>query len=255
MALAQAIDKDGLYQAVSPGATPPEDEPCSPTPPGLYFRVTEGLTCIEYDPAAAAAALDAAGWTDTNGDGTRDKDGVELSLLHCHTGAPFRVTAGDFIAAAFREIGVELRNTSAPETVFAGWNEVPADAECNLAHGNFDTADFAWVNTFDLLGNYYGYHSSRIPTEDNGGEGNNYVRLANEEMDAVLDQLFGLTDPEDQVEVAGEVQRLHTELQPEVVMYYRSSARVVNVNLENFAKNPGTSSDMWNVEDWYLAGG
>ena len=252
MALAQAINKEELFATVSPGVPAPEVA-CTPVAPGLYFRSTENLTCVEYDPEASKTALDAAGWVDTNGDGIRDKDGVELSLLHCHTGAGFRVTSGDYLAGAFAEIGVELKNTPSPETVFAGWNEVPADAPCNLAHGNYDTSEFAWVQTFDLLGNFYGYHTSRIPTDANGGDGNNYVRLTDPRMDTVLDELFGLTDPFEQVEKAAEVQSLHTELQPEVVLYYRSSARVVNANLENFFKNPGTSSDMWNIEDWYLA--
>ncbi len=251
-ALSMAIDKAALYQAVSPGAEPPE-EACSPVAPGLYYRSTEDLTCVVYDPAGAATMLDEAGWVDTNGDGTRDKDGLELSLLHCHTGAPFRVTSGDFLASAFREIGVELLNTPAPETVFAGWNEVENDAECNLSHGNYDTSEFAWVQTFDLFGSFYGYHSSRIPTDENNGEGNNYVRLNDETMDEVLDRLFGATDPADQAAIGAEFQSLHTELQPETVLYYRSSARVVNANLENFFKNPGTSSDMWNIEDWYLS--
>lgn len=251
MALAQAIDKNALFAVVAPGIPVPETA-CTPVAPGLYFRSTENLTCVQYDPEASKAALDAAGWVDTNGDGIRDKDGVELSLLHCHTGAGFRTTTGDFLASAFKDIGVELTNTPAPETVFAGWNEVPADAICNLSHGNYDTAEFAWVQTFDLLGNFYGYHTSRIPADSNNGEGNNYVRLSDPRMDAVLDELFGLTDPFDQVAKAAEVQSLHTELQPEVVLYYRSSARVVNTLLENFEKNPGTSSDMWNIEDWYL---
>jgi peptide/nickel transport system substrate-binding protein len=252
-ALAQAIDKNGLLETVSPGIELPDEPACAPGSPSLYWHTDEGMTCPEYDPDAAKAALDAAGWTDTNGNGIRDKDGVELSLLHCTTGAPFRVAAGDFIASAFRDIGVELKNTASPETIFGGWNEVPADAECNLAHGNYDTTEFAWVYTFDLFGDYYGYHTSRIPTEENGGSGNNYVRLSNPEMDDLLDQLFGTTEPAKQAELGQAVQRLHTKLQPEVVLYYRSSARVVNTKLENFAKNPGTSTDMWNVEDWYLA--
>ena len=126
MALAHAIDKAELYETVYPGIPMPEDEPCSPVPPGLYFRTTEGLTCIEYDPAKAVELLDASGWVDSDGDGIRDKDGVKLSLLHCHTGAGFRVAAGDYLASKFRDIGVELINTAAPETVFAGWNEVAA---------------------------------------------------------------------------------------------------------------------------------
>ena len=246
-----AINKEELFATVSPGVPAPEVA-CTPVAPGLYFRSTENLTCIEYNVDEANALLDAAGWVDSDGDGIRDKDGVALSLLHCHTGAGFRVTSGDYLASAFQAIGVELKNTPAPETVFAGWNDVPADAQCNLAHGNYDTSEFAWVQTFDLLGNFYGYHESRIPTEENGGEGNNYVRLNDPRMNEALDGLFGLTDPFDQAQQAAVVQSLHTELQPEVVLYYRSSARVVNALLENFEKNPGTSSDMWNIEDWWL---
>ncbi len=87
MALAHAINKTELYETVYPGTPMPEDEPCSPVPPGLYFRTTEGLTCIEYDPEMAVELLDASGWVDSDGDGIRDKDGEKLSLLHCHTGA------------------------------------------------------------------------------------------------------------------------------------------------------------------------
>ena len=40
-----------------------------------------------YDPEQAKALLDAAGWVDSNGDGTRDKDGVELSCATSPTSA------------------------------------------------------------------------------------------------------------------------------------------------------------------------
>jgi len=38
-----------------------------------------------YDPEQAKALLDEAGWVDTNGDGVRDKDGVELEISHATT--------------------------------------------------------------------------------------------------------------------------------------------------------------------------
>ena len=194
MALAHAINKTELYETVYPGTPMPEDEPCSPVPPGLYYRTTEGLTCIEYDPAKAVEMLDASGWVDSDGDGIRDKDGVKLSLLHCHTGAGFLVAAGDYLASQFRDIGVELINTAAPETVFAGWNEAPPDAQCSLTRGNYDTAEFAWVSSFNLFGNSYTvYHSNYIPREENSGAGANFVRLNDPRMDEALDSLYGAT--------------------------------------------------------------
>jgi peptide/nickel transport system substrate-binding protein len=40
------------------------------------------LEAYPYDPEAGMALLDDAGWVDSNGDGVRDKDGVELVLVH-----------------------------------------------------------------------------------------------------------------------------------------------------------------------------
>jgi peptide/nickel transport system substrate-binding protein len=252
-ALAHAINKTELYETVFPGAPFPEEEPCSPVPPGLYYRTTEGLTCIEYDPEKSVELLDASGWVDSDGDGIRDKDGVALSLKHCHTGAGFRVAAGDYLASKFRDLGVELINTAAPETVFAGWNEAAPDAECSLTRGNYDTAEFAWVATFNLFGNVYTvYHSDFIPRDENAGAGANFTRLSDPRMDEALDDLFGATDQAEAVQLAHVIQAVHTELQPEVVLYYRSEVRGLNPNLANFHQNPGTSTDMWNVGDWYL---
>jgi peptide/nickel transport system substrate-binding protein len=252
-AIAQAIDKTALYETVYPGVPMPEDEPCSPVSPGLYYRTEEGLTCVEYDPAAANAALDEAGAVDEDGDGIRELDGEPLSLLHCHTGAPFRQNAGDVLAQQFQAIGVELVNTAEP-TIFDGWNDVDPDQTCNLSHGTYDSTEFAWVQSFDIFGSFFfSYHSSQIPTEENQGAGANYVRLNSPAMDEALDALFGATDPAEAYSLAAEIQQIHTEEQVEVVLYYRSGVRGLNTSLQNFARNPSTFSDMWNIADWYLA--
>jgi peptide/nickel transport system substrate-binding protein len=250
--LAQAVDKTALYETVYPGVPLPDEEPCAPVAPGLYFRSEEGLTCVEYDPAAANAALDAAGAVDEDGDGIREFEGEPLRFLHCHTGAPFRQNAGDVLAQQFQAVGVELINT-AEELIFAGWNDVEPDQPCNLYRGTYDTTEFAWVQSFDVFsGFYFVYHSSQIPTEENGGAGSNTVRLDSPEMDEALDAMFGATDPAEAAALAATVQQIHTEQQVEIVLYYRSGVRGLNSSLGNFARNPGTFSDMWNVEDWFL---
>jgi peptide/nickel transport system substrate-binding protein len=258
MAIASNIDKTALYEFVYPGTPMPETQPCAPSAPGLWYAASADsgdLTCIEFNRDEANRLLDEAGWTDTNGDGTRDKDGVELSLLHCHTGAAFRQNAGDFLAQQMAEIGVELINT-AEGTIFDGWNDVEPDQICNLSRGNYDTTEFAWVQSFDIFGSfYYTYHSSQIPSEENGGNGANYSRLNDEGMDAALAELFGSTNQADALEQAQVIQAIHTEAQPEVVLYYRSGVRGLRPDLQGFARNPGTQSDMWNVEDWSLGGG
>ncbi|MEO1342180.1 MAG: peptide ABC transporter substrate-binding protein, partial [Cyanobacteria bacterium J06635_13] len=47
-------------------------------------------TSYEYDPAQAQELLDSAGWKDTNGNGTRDKDGVEMQMVFQTSVNPLR---------------------------------------------------------------------------------------------------------------------------------------------------------------------
>ena len=130
---------------------------------------------------------------------------------------------------------------------------MPADAQCNLSHGNYDTSEFAWVHTFDQFGNvFYSYHSSQIPSQENGGNGSNFLRLADPRMDAALDELYATTDPALQVALSQEIARVHTEIQAETVLYYRSNVRGLNPKIGNYYQNPSTASDMWNIGDWFL---
>ncbi|NIN66306.1 MAG: peptide ABC transporter substrate-binding protein, partial [Anaerolineae bacterium] len=79
-AIAYAVDFDAICQELLFGGTYPpatlwEETPYSYPDANLY----------KYDPEKAKALLDEAGWVDTNGDGTRDKDGVELVLVYSTT--------------------------------------------------------------------------------------------------------------------------------------------------------------------------
>ena len=48
---------------------------------------------------------------------------------------------------------------------------------------------FLYVMSFDIYGNYYyPYHSGQIPTDVNP-DGYNYLRLANDQMDAAIEAL------------------------------------------------------------------
>lgn len=255
-AMSEAIDKDALFTTVFPGSPLPEDPACAAAVPTNYWYNPD-VECLSYDVAAANARLDAAGYVDSDGDGVRNMpDGsANLDFVHCTSTAGFRQTGGEFLAAAMKEIGItlELNFVDSTAVYFANWPDVAADTKCNLAHGNYDTAEFAWVLSFDLFGNYYyAYHSEQIPTEENNGDGYNYTRFDNAEMDAALNTLKDAILTEDQLKAAYTVQDVHASQLPEIVMYYRNEARGVAANLKNFLKNPSTASDMWNIEDWFV---
>lgn len=249
-AVARGIDKDKLWDLVYPGVPKPVAA-CAPTPPGLYWR-NENLECAGYDPEKAKALLAEAGWTDTNGDGTVDKGGKELELQHCSTPAPFRVAGGDAIASMLKEVGIKV-NPTYDAILFESWSGTTPETQCNIYRGTYDTAEFAYVLTLDIFGDYYySYHSSQVPTEENGGEGGNTMRLNDPTMDAALDELYKTVDPAKIFEIAQKLQEIYAASNFEVPLYYRASVRGLSNRLQNFVKNPSTASDMWNTEDWFV---
>jgi peptide/nickel transport system substrate-binding protein len=253
-AISQAIDKKAMWETVFPGAPYPDNNPCTNATPTNYWQLQDAK-CLPFDVAAANKALDDAGYK-AGTDGVRvDKAGNPLVFEHCTSTAGFRQLGGDFLAKSLQAIGIKLNLNFVDSTtiLFANWPDVKADTKCNLAHGNYDTSEFAYVLTFDLFGNYYySYASEQIPTEANKGNGYNYLRLNNKDMDDAINVLKAAINPADQLDAAYTIQQVYIDQVPEVVLYYRNEARGVSLKVQNFLKNPSTASDMWNIEDWWL---
>lgn len=77
-AIALSIDKELISEGVSHGYEAVADTIL--TPGALYEDACPKIN-YSYDPEKAAQLLDEAGWTDSDGDGIREKDGKDLSLV------------------------------------------------------------------------------------------------------------------------------------------------------------------------------
>ncbi|GAA3152378.1 ABC transporter substrate-binding protein [Nonomuraea salmonea] len=114
-ALTQAIDLKELAGIASSGTGKP------PTGLVLYPRPCQGDTVTghvpAHDPAAAAAALDAAGWK-AGPDGVRVKDGKRLTLryLYATTRGAGVQAAAEYLATAWGKIGAEVKLNGAIDT-------------------------------------------------------------------------------------------------------------------------------------------
>lgn len=114
-ALTQAIDLKELAGIASSGTGKP------PTGLVLNPRPCQGDTVTghvpAHDPAAAAAALDAAGWK-AGPDGVRVKDGKRLTLryLYATTRGAGVQAAAEYLATAWGKIGAEVKLNGAIDT-------------------------------------------------------------------------------------------------------------------------------------------
>lgn len=133
-----------------------------------------------YDPEKAKALLKDAGWTDTNGDGTVDKDGVELILKYGTTSREVRqntqaVAQQDLAAVG---IGIELLSYDA-DTFFLGYQENGPSANFSLDIIEYsDSPDFPDPNTAVWL-------CSNIPSDANPA-GTSPSGLCDEKLDGLF---------------------------------------------------------------------
>jgi peptide/nickel transport system substrate-binding protein len=76
--------------------------------PFLAFQRISGVTLLPFDATRAARMLDSLGWTDTNGDGFRERRGVPLSFrIMAPNSSPPRVNAAVLLVDQFRKIGAK----------------------------------------------------------------------------------------------------------------------------------------------------
>ena len=138
------------------------------------------ITPYPYDPEKAKALLADAGWTDTNGDGTVDKDGVELILKYGTTNREVRqntqaVAQQDLAAVG---IGIDLQSFDA-DLFFSSYQDDGPSANFSLDIIEYsDSPDFPDPNTAI-------WNCSDIPSDDNPA-GTSPTGLCDDKLDALF---------------------------------------------------------------------
>jgi peptide/nickel transport system substrate-binding protein len=92
-----------------------------------------------YDPSQAAALLDAAGWTDTDGDSIRDKDREPLMLDMVSMGWGYMPEVGQLLTAQWSELSIGV-NTSPPVS-YAEALEIASEGRHHLIPFNLSGSD------------------------------------------------------------------------------------------------------------------
>jgi len=250
-ALRLAIDKQQLIDVLFPGAgLAPAN---SMSPPSVWWA--SDVPVHSYDPEAAMALLDEAGWVVDPDLGVRAKDGQEMRLRMCtSSGNPLRLTTLGRIAQDWGAIGVGTDiQTEDPAVYFGGWDETTSETDCNIYRGSFDVSLYTSLLSGDPFGNYFfNYHSSQPGTDAFPG-GTNITRVADPELDAALDELGAKIDPADMVAASDVIHQIVDEKVIEVPLYYRPEPMGVSNRLGGLEKgNPSTATKLWDVENWFI---
>ncbi len=148
----------------------------------------------EYDLERAAALLDEAGWVDSDNNGVRDQDGVEMSVLFQTSVNPLRQKTQEVIKQDLESIGVEVELKSTDASIF--FDSEPANPD-NIGHFYADLQMYTTNNESpDPTGYMRNYLCEEIAQQENGWSRDNRSRYCNPEYDALFEEVTQETDPE-----------------------------------------------------------
>ena len=165
-ALAMLVDQDTIVNAIYEGVDQVATSILLPS----SWAYDSAITQPGFDPEGAKAAFADAGWTDSDGDGTLDKDGAPLSLtLSTHSEDPNRIQAVEYIQAIMLENGVDASIS------ISDWPAFSAGVQAS----EHQIALLGWLNIVDPDRLMYGqFHSAGTL---------NWGGYANAEVDQLLD--------------------------------------------------------------------
>ncbi len=207
-----------------------------------------------YNPEAAKSMLEAAGWTDTNGDGVRECHGCKTGapdgypmemefITYAEYGEPMTLTQ-QLAAEMLGKVGIKLNLNVVEGSVL--WAE-PENGGIEQ-NGNFDIDmwddGYAGTDPTDYLWEAY---SNEAMTPGNGW---NFFRWNNPEFDGLIDQAYTLDQASQQKTFCKMAEILDQQV-PEIYLFTIPNADAYSARL-NGVQSSINDLVTWNIADWTL---
>ncbi len=248
-ALSKAIDRQLL---VDIGYGAGGQATCNVLPAPELYASTANDDCLVQDIEEAKRILDEAGWTDTDGDGIRDKDGVELSFTYQTSTNAVRQDTQALIKQWWDELGVEteLRNVDA-SVFFGGDPSSPDTFQKFYADIEMYTNNFAGVDPEAYMADW---RCNAYPGPATGWQGTNIQRFCDPEYDALVDKMSQTADLEERGEIAKQMNDMIMQSYSIIPLIHRGSPSAKANTLGGVRMNDW-DSELWNIKDWYRTEG
>ncbi|MFZ5918413.1 MAG: ABC transporter substrate-binding protein [Chloroflexota bacterium] len=192
-AMMYALDRPQIIADIWSGAASVAHTNLSPK---YAYYYNSNVKQYEYDPEKAMALLDEAGWVDSDGDGVRDKDGVDLAFtVTVITGDQARRPIAEVAQQYLAAVGVKIEIEEAPvASILQALRECTMDASLfNWTYGDLDPDPFATLH------------------KDGG---NNFTCLDNARMNELIEQGVQVVDPAKRKPIYDEIQEIFAEEVP-----------------------------------------
>jgi peptide/nickel transport system substrate-binding protein len=194
----------------------------------------DSLTPWPYDPARARRMLTEAGWTDSDGDGVIDKDGLPFRFeMLTNQGNDERLNAVVMMKEQLSQVGIEVEVRSMEFNAMFD----------RLYDHDFEAAISAWGMP-TTLNPRFAFHSASM----NGSE--NFSSYVNPELDALIERFEGMADLEEAEPLLHEMQQIVHRDQPMTFLW--ESQRILASSERLRDLNPNLLGAFWFLDRAWL---
>ncbi len=204
-------------------------------------------TSYRFDLSQAGKLLDQAGWRDSNGNGIRDKNGVEMQVVFQTSVNPLRQKSQQVIKQGLQAIGVGVElKTVDPSILFSSDPTNPDTLERFAADlqmftsGNTNPDPSKYMQTFTCF---------TIPQPQNNWSGDNFSRYCNPDYDKLWQRASRELNPQKR-------QTLFMQMNDQLInnfvvipLVHRADVVGVGQALSGVSLTPW-DRNTWNIKDW-----
>lgn len=215
-ALMYAVDRVEITERIGQDLMPIMD---GLMPATLTWIPEPDIEPYRYDPERAMQLLDEAGWVDTNGNGIRDKDGMELSFyVLVDRGNAVREQITLVLQAAWEAIGMEVEYVATERT--GRWLEETRAGTFPIRVSTFPIPNADWA--------YRLFHSQGL---------NNSQKYVNPEVDRILEATVASPDVEERGRLLKELQEVLHEDPYVMPFFLEPTLHAIDARLENVPRS------------------
>jgi len=241
-AIAMAINRQAIAALYGRGGALTTNILADPT---IYASVNNQY---EYNPQKSSELLDQAGWLDTNGDGIREKDGIELRLTFQTSIQSLRQRTQEQVKKDLEAIGLAIDLKQIDSSIFFG---PPKDTTDTRRQFYADLEEFAFSNKSpDPTAYLSGWTCDQIAQKENEWSLPNWSRYCNPKFDELFNQSTAELDQTERAKLFIQMNEMLIQDVAVVPLVKLTTPVIVGKDLKGYDFTAWDAA-VWNIADWY----
>lgn len=243
-AMSMAIDRNIIAGQLYGFAGAPT---CNVIPAPPYYASTANDWCLTQDMEGAKKLLDDNGVVDSNGDGTREYNGIPLMVRFQTSTNSVRQKTQALIKQWWGELGIDTELINIDAGVYFGGDPNSPDTYQKFFT---DVEMYTTGPAIDPQQHLSEWLCSAMPMKSNAWSGNNIFRGCSPAYDELFPQLAQTPIGPEREALVKQLNDINVQNFYQIPLVHRGSVSSRLNTLQGVRMNGGWDSEMWNIAEW-----